>query len=303
MIYLIIINIVFIFWIYKNYIYIPKKVNDNYVEVEEMDAALIGYIENENDNSIDWMLAEILELNRKDYIDIEYERTNINEYNYVMKKIEGKDISKLKKYELTAYRFLFGISDNKTDMNNIEYKMKASISESIAAEAKSFTIKNELEEELENRKLINKNLKLIKNELQIIHILITLIVILVTKEKTLYLPIILFIQTIIISCMIYQGRPFTAKGKELYAKVIKYKKELENNELLKEKQIAHNQLLQKKYADAIALHIPIEAKKEFINNELEENKILNVINMICKTNIISIIINIIIFVIYLKIKK
>ena len=75
MIFVIIINILLIIWIYKKYIYIPQINDGSSKEIEELDPALIGYIDDKNGNSIDWILSEILDLNRKDYIEIEYVRT------------------------------------------------------------------------------------------------------------------------------------------------------------------------------------------------------------------------------------
>ena len=66
-----IINLIFIIWLYQKYIYTPRTLSQDYKEMEEIDGALIGYIENKWGNSVDWIFAEILELNRKGYIFIE----------------------------------------------------------------------------------------------------------------------------------------------------------------------------------------------------------------------------------------
>lgn len=296
MIYLIIVNIILIIWLYRKYIYMPNCVDENYRELEEMDSALIGYIDNEDANSIDWILAEILELNRKDYVNIEYVKIDVDKYNYVIKRKKEKDISKLKKYELTAYRFLFDELDE-VSIDYLEEKIKVSITKQRDTQVKSLSIRKEIEEELENQNIVNKNLKAIQKIMQTAYVIITLVAILVTEGKQLLTSFLLLIETIVILYILYDGRPFTKKGKELKSKVLKYKKSLDENELLKEKKIVHNMLLEKHYADAIALHIPTVAKEEFINDELQEKRVGKVMP------IIRILIYIVLYIIFFKINK
>ena len=85
MIFIIIINILLIIWIYKKYIYIPQIDEIGSEKLEELDPALIGYIDDKDGNSIDWILSEILDLNKKGFIEIEYVREDIDEYEYIMK--------------------------------------------------------------------------------------------------------------------------------------------------------------------------------------------------------------------------
>ena len=272
MIFVIIINTLLIIWIYKKYIYIPKNNGISNEEIDELSPALIGYIYNKNGNSIDWILSEILDLNRKGYIEIEYVRKGIDEYEYIMKKKDYIDISQLKKYELTAYRFLFSESDE-ISISKLEEKMLRSVQAGIDADVKSLNIRNEIEEELVEKNIIDCLAKKILNALKNGYMLLILIAVFIIKDIQLSQGIILFIESILALVMLEKAIPFTTKGKKLYSKIKKYKEKLEYNEILKEKKIMHNILLEKTYADSIALNIMSEAKKEFVHNELIQKKV------------------------------
>lgn len=267
MIFVIIINILLIIWIYKKYIYIPQVHDGSSEDIEKLDPALIGYIDDKNGNSIDWILSEILDLNRKGYIEIEYVRKDIDEYEYIMRKKDNIEISQLKKYELTAYRFLFSESDEIT-MTELEEKILRSMQAEIDVNVKSFSIRSEIEEELIKQHIIDYPAKEILSILKKVYMMLILIVICLVKNIELLQGIILFIESIIVFFMMSKAIPFTRKGKNLYSKIQHYKKELEYNEILKEKKIMHNILLERTYANSIALHIMSEARKEFIHDEL-----------------------------------
>jgi len=279
MMYIVIINVILIVWLYDKYIYIPKLHEEKHEELEDMDAALIGYIENEDGNSIDWILAEILELNRKDYIEIEYQKEDIDKYEYIMRKKSGKDISKLKKYELTAYRLLFTESDEIT-ISDLEEKILKNLRAEKDVNIKSISIRNEIEEELIKQNIIDNSAKKIFNLIKKLYILATVLIIIFFKDMKLGYEVIFLIQSMIMLYIFLKGRPFTNKGKNLYYKIKQYKKQLEYNDILKEKKIIHNIVLEKDYANSIALHIMSEAKKEFINDEIIEKNIKNTISSI-----------------------
>lgn len=270
MIYLIIINIIFIIWLFRKYMYIPKQLKEtSKFDIRELDPALIGYIDDKDGNSIDWILAEILDLNRKDYIDIDYIREDINEYDYVMRKKEDVDISQLEKYELTAYRLLFDHTDEIT-INELEEKVKISQSKAEDSNIKGISIRNELESKLIELNIIDENsknnLKLIKK----LYIIITLIMIFMLKDRGIVQLAIFLIETIGVFYIFNQGVAFSETGKKLASEIKQYKRDLRNNTLLEERKIVHNILMEKEYINSIALHITSEARKEFIHDELQE---------------------------------
>ena len=124
--------------------------------MEEIDGALIGYIENKWGNSVDWIFAEILELNRKGYILIDYQMKEGEQLDYTIKKLGGKSISKLKNYELTTYRILFENSDQITK-SELEEKLKSTFEKEENINIKSFSIRNEIEDELVKEEIIDAN--------------------------------------------------------------------------------------------------------------------------------------------------
>ena len=288
MIFVIIINILLIIWIYKKYIYIPIVNDISDEELEELDPALIGYIDDDNGNSIDWILSEILDLNRKGYIEIEYVREDIDEYEYNMRKKDNIDISQLKKYELTAYRFLFSESDE-ISMNELEEKILQNTNAKKDTYIKSFSIRKEIEEELIKQNIIDYNSKEILNILKKIYMMLILIIICITKNIDKMQGIMLFIESIVVIYMLSKARSFSKRGKCLCSKIKCYKKELKYNKLLKEKKIMHSVLWERVYIDSIALNIMSEARREFIHDELIKRKIKIKISKLTIIRILTII--------------
>ena len=76
MIILILINVVIIIYIYLKYYKISEEAKEENNEIEKMDSIIIGFI---NDrglvNNFDLLIAEIIELNIKGYIEIDYDNT------------------------------------------------------------------------------------------------------------------------------------------------------------------------------------------------------------------------------------
>ena len=267
MIYLIIFNILLIIFLYIKYFHIPHEINNIQEIIENLDSALIGYINDENGNPVDWILAEILELNRKKYITIDYVKTGIDKYYYIIKKNKEKDIKDLEKYELTAYRLLFDYCDEVT-MDELEEGILRNIIKARDAYVKGFSIKNEIEEKLEELEMLNSKTKKKLKIAEGTYIAITIMLAFVIKNIETTLGIIFLIETLIIFYMLRKARGFTTLGRMVQKTVQQYKEKLADNDLLKDKKIVHNIVLEKEYANATALHIMTDAKKEFINDEL-----------------------------------
>lgn len=243
------------------------QININNEFIEKLDSALIGYIDNENGNTVDWLLAEILELNRKKYITIDYLKTGIDKYEYIIRKNKEMDIQNLEKYEMTAYRLLFDYCDELT-MHELEERIKKDILKVRDTNVKGFSIKKEIEEKLIEIELLDYKSKKILHFIQIIYMLFAVIFIFYIKQIETYIATIVSIQLLLIIFIAKKARPFTLFGKQIYTTIKKYKKTLKENDLLKDKKIIHNVLLEKEYSNAIALHLTEEAKKEFINDEI-----------------------------------
>ena len=178
-----------------------------------------------------------------------------------------KDIKDLEKYELTAYRLLFDYCDEVT-MDELEEGILRNVIKARDTNVKGISIKNEIEEKLEELEILNnktkKQLKLVERA----YIAITIILAFLIKNIQTSIGIIFLIETFIIFYMLRNAKGFTIFGRMVKNAVKQYKEKLVDNDLLKDKKIAHNIVLEKEYANATALHIMTVAKKEFINDEL-----------------------------------
>lgn len=97
MLILIFINIVIIVWIYLKYYNLPKKENTTKEKIEEIDPIIIGCINDRGfNNNFDLLLSEIVNLNIKGYIKIEYDREDINAYNYTIKQNFDMEVDDIK---------------------------------------------------------------------------------------------------------------------------------------------------------------------------------------------------------------
>lgn len=277
MIYIILINILLIIWLYYKFQYITKNNSIGSINVEELSPSVIGYIDDPNGNVMDWILAEILELNKNEYIEIIYQRQDIDKYGYIIQKKEKVDLSKLKKHQLTSYRLLFSDCVDIITMDRLEENIRRSFAEYHEARVKGINIKNEVEELLEEEGIIDykkrKKLQNIRN----IYLVISIILLIVIKNISIIQLLIFLLESMCVFYICQNARCFTEKGKNIYWKIKEYKQNLKNNKLLKEKKLVHNMLLGKYYINSIALHIASDARNEFINDEIEEKKIKKIL--------------------------
>ena len=262
-----IINLIFIIWLYQKYIYTPRTSNQDYKEMEEIDGALIGYIENKWGNSVDWIFAEILELNRKGYIFIDYQKKEGEQLDYTIKKLGGKSISKLKNYELTTYRILFEKSDQITK-RELEEKLKSTFEKEENINIKSFSIRNEISEELIKEGIIDENGERFLKIMKRIYMIICIIMLLIFKELNAIQIAIFLIEAFVTLYVCTKGRAFSNKGKILKSKIQEYEEYLLNNKLLSQNKIVDFILQEKDYINSIALHIQSNARDGFIDTEI-----------------------------------
>ena len=122
MLILIIVNIIIIIYIYLKYYNTPKNTNKTKEEIEKIDPIIIGYIYDKGfNNNFDFILSEILNLNIKGYLKIEYDRDDINAYDYTIKQNFDIQTDKVEKYELIILNFLFS---EKTEISKNELEEK-----------------------------------------------------------------------------------------------------------------------------------------------------------------------------------
>ena len=267
MIIVIIINLIFIVLLYQKYIYTPRTLNQEYKEMEEIDGALIGYIENKWGNSVDWIFAEILELNRKGYILIDYQLKEGKQLDYTIKKLGGKSISKLKNYELTTYRILFENSDQITK-SELEEKLKSTFEKEENINIKSFSIRNEIEDELVKEEIIDANGDKILKLMKRIYMIICIAILIIFKELNGIQVAIFLIEAFVTLYVCTKGRAFTNKGRKLKSKIEEYEEYLLSNKLLSQNKIVDFVLQEKDYINSIALHIESNARDGFIDTEI-----------------------------------
>ena len=293
MIIIIVINLILILWLFREYIYIPKNLNQDYKEFIEMDAALIGYIENKWGNSVDWIFSEVLELNRKGYILIEYQIKEGEQFDYTIKKLGGKSISKLKNYELTTYRILFENSDQITK-KELEEKLKATFEREENINIKSFSIRNEIIEELIKKGIIDANSQKFLTILKRIYMVACIMILIIFKELNALQMAIFLVETFITLYICTKGRTFTAQGKNLKAKIEDYQEYLANNKLLSQNEILDFMLQEKDYINSIALHIDSNARNGFIDTEIIDGSAKNLNSLVLNILFIALL-----FVLYL----
>ena len=273
MIILILINIAIIIYIYLKYYRFPKNINNTTEKVEDIDSIIIGYINDRGfNNNFDLILAEIIELNIKGYIIIEYGKENINKYDYIIKQNITIESDKLNKYEILLLNFLFL---KKTEIT------KAELEEKLKNTFYSYNIQfNEIKEVLNNR-LIEQNIidevkqkNLTKKTKKYIIISIVLIILLgivnVIKfsEISLMYMLMYILEKVVSTVLLLKASIYTTKGQILKYNIDKYKIELENKEFLTNKNTMEEIVLNKEFANSIALHIKTQAKKTFVDDKM-----------------------------------
>lgn len=276
MIVLILINILIIVYIYLKYYKEPKNINNEIINIKEQDSMVLGYI---NDlglsNSFDLILSEIIELNIKGYINIEYNKENIEKYDYIIKQNIEKSLKELKKYELMVLKFLFS---NKQEITKQELEEKLNNTFQI------YNIQNNEIEKVLNEKLAeediidlqkqNKLAKQTKLCIVVSCILVLLISIIgapaILNISQIYV-LIYILAKVTLCTLLINANCYTYKGKILKYNIQKYKMGIENKEFLTTKYSMKDVVLNKEFANSVALHINTIAKETFINNELSKN--------------------------------
>ena len=275
MIVLILINIVFIVYVYLKYYKSPKNINIAVDEIKDEDSIMLGYINDlKFNNNFDLILAEIIELNIKGYIIIDYYKENIEKYNY--KIIQNVDVAsgKLNKYELMTLNFLFSNkmeitkSELEEKLNNIYHLYNIQFNE-IEKVLNEKIIEENIIDEDKQKKLNKRTKRYIK-----ISILLVLIVSILNALGTIEFSriwILMYIfEKIVLCTLMFKANCYTDKGKVLKYYIEKYKIQLQDKEFLFGKNTMKDIVLNKEFANSIALHINTQAKEAFIDNKVEK---------------------------------
>lgn len=276
MLVLIFINIAIIVYIYLKYYKLPKNKNSIKEEIEGLDPIIIGCINDKGfNNNFDLILAEIVNLNIKGYLKIEYDREDINAYDYTIKQNFDIQTDNIKKNELIILNFLFSekMEISKSELEeklintfnsyNVQYnELKKVLQDELI---KQHIIDEYKIKELEKVSKIYKRVSILS-----IIILLTLKTFLFTKI-TLLSVLIYILEKVISNLLLLKASNYTDKGEILRNNIITYKTEIEKQEFLVDKKTMNQILLDKRFANSIALHTNTQAKKIFIDDKMLQN--------------------------------
>lgn len=276
MVILILINIVIIAYVYSKYYKLPKDIGTTNEKVEDKDSIIIGYINDQGlNNNYDLLLSEIIELNIKGYIKIQYDKEGADKYNYIIKQNIDMGSDDINKYEILVLSFLFAKGPEITKLE-LEQKLKNTFN---SYNVQYNEIKEVLNKEIIYQGIINENKqKNLTNEikkyikLSIITVIIVLLlgIINIIDISLLYMSMYI-LEKVIIGLFISKSSIYTKDGQILKYNIDSYKISLENKEFLIPNSKMEDIVLNKEFANSLALHINTEAKRAFIDDIMSEN--------------------------------
>ena len=280
MLILIFINIFIIVWIYSKYYNYSQNENIKKNEIENMEPIITGCINDKGlNNNFDLILAEIINLNIKGYIKIEYDRNDINAYDYTIKQNIDMNSNDIKKYEIILLNFLFS---KKMEIT------KKELEEKLINTFNSYNVQyNDLQEVLQkelikeniidenNKKELQKISKIYKKESMILIILLLIIKIFIFKNISSLSILIYIAEKIISNILIIKASNYTEKGEKLKKYINEYKNELSTKEFLIDKKTMNEIIFEKEFANSLALHINTQAKRVFIDDQISKNATKN----------------------------
>ncbi len=272
MIILILINILIIIYTYFEYYRSKEEIKNENQEIKDTDVAVIGYINDQGvGNNLDLLIAEIIELNIKGYIKVEYEKKGLGKYNYTIKQNIDISSDELNDYEIVVLNFLFP--------RKLEIK-KSELEERLKDTVKIYNVQfkemeNALNKELIKQGIINEEKQKViaektKRNIKISIILVIALIILYMLHilnGPLYL-LVYILEKVIITILLIKANFYTAKGQILKYNIINYKDENRNQEFLSAQSKIEDIVQSKEFAISIALHINTEAKRTFINYDI-----------------------------------
>lgn len=276
MIILILLNIAIIIYIYLKYYKVPENISSITKEIEDKDSIIIGYINDKGfNNNFDLILAEIVELNIKGYITIEYSKEAMDKYNYTIKQNVTIESQKLNKYEIILLSFLFS---KKLEIT------KAELEEKLKNTFNSYNMQfNEVGKVINNQLIeqgiIDKLKQAELNEKRKKYILLSIILVIIigiinlinaTQASLIYMLIYIF-EKVFSNLLLSKANSYTTEGQILKYNIEKYKMKIENKEFFNSKNEMKDIVHNKEFANSLALHIKTQAKKVFIDDTMLKN--------------------------------
>lgn len=293
MIILVLINILIILYVYFEYYKPKEELKDKKQGIKNTDVAIIGYINDQGvSNNLDLLIAEIIELNIKGYIEIEYEKTGLGKYNYTIKQNIDISSDRLNDYETVVLNFLFP--------KKMEIK-KSELEEKLKDTVKIYNVQFKEMEKALNKELIKQGIineerqkdiaQKTKNNIKISIVLVIVLIILYMLHilnGPLYL-LIYILEKVIITALLIKTNSYTDKGQILKYDIINYKNENINQEFLSAQSKIEDIVKSKEFAISIALHMNTEAKITFIDYDITKKA-----TRVAKITLISVVLALII---------
>lgn len=277
MLIIVLINIAIIICIYLRYYHFSKDINSAKEEIKQIDPMVMGFINDRKfNNNYDLILAEIVNLNIKKYIIIEYDKEDVSKYNYIIRQNLYMEKDNIEKYDLILLNFLFS---QKSELTRIELEEK--IIDSFSSSNIQYNqLQQVLQEKLVEQYIIDVEKKEELNKISKIHKKVSIILVVLMFAVIIFMNVNIPIETFLIyifeiliaRILFLKASSYTCKGEVIRNNIIRYKNQIKNKEFLINKKEMNEILLEKEFADTIALHINTDAKQAFIDDIFKNTK-------------------------------
>lgn len=298
---LVIIYTLFLLYVYIKYNLDAKNKSENieiYRDKLDISPSEAAYLINKNGNSLNIILADILNLINKGYIKLTTEGEG-EERDYIFTKSDNITNMNIKSHEMASFRLFFK-NDSSVSLKKYIRELEFDKQKLKELELKTASIKTDIEFELEKQGIIDKisERKFFKlNRLSISMILIFGFVFVFALLLQLNAEIIefTFIGTLL-SILFYNSTDvkedkLTEYGAETKNKAEGYKKFASEYMMAENKPLYMVNVLEYNYTMAVAFGIAKLGESEFLNNTYKKIQIKKVVkNIICSVIIIIIII-------------
>ena len=280
---LVIIYTLFLLYVYVKYNLDAKNENVNielYRDELEISPSEAAYLINKDGNGLNIILADILSLINKNYIKMEIVGEG-KERDYIFTKIEDAEIKGIKSHEMGSFRLFFDEKD-KVSLKEYIREVKKREATLMQLELKTASIKTDIEFELENQEIIDKNAerKLFKfNRFSILLTILFGFVCIFSLLLQLNSEIIEFtIIGTLFSLLFYNStdtkeHKLTTYGAEIKRKAQGCKKYIEEYLIAENKPLYMVNVLEYNYTMAVAFGLAELGEDEFVHNTYKNIKI------------------------------
>lgn len=262
----------------------PTETYELYKDELEISASEAAYLENKSCNNINLILADILTLVNKKYIDLQM-KENGTKREYIFVKTKKDDFTEVKNHEMMSYNLFFENGAEVVNLNDFLNKIGEDKETLEKLEIKMVSMKRILDMELQNHGLIDKysEKQLFKFHkiglnfliINILIIFITLVAALLYKINGQLLEFSYF--GLLFSILLYKTtelkeEKLTEYGANTLEKVKALKSYLKNYVISEDKPIYMVNILEYYYIMAVAFGFAKLGEREFIENTYKKSK-------------------------------